>query len=67
MTTGTVKFFNAMKNFWFITPEDWSKDVFVHGSQVSWAIREWDEVEFTVWEWKKWPEAQEVRAIGQAK
>ncbi|MFA5747578.1 MAG: cold-shock protein [Candidatus Absconditabacterales bacterium] len=67
MTTGTVKFFNAMKNFGFITPEDGSKDVFVHGSQVSGAIREGDEVEFTVGEGKKGPEAQEVRAIGQAK
>jgi CspA family cold shock protein len=30
--TGTVKFFNMSKGYGFVTPEDGSKDVFIHVS-----------------------------------
>jgi CspA family cold shock protein len=34
MATGTVKWFNESKGYGFITPEDGSKDLFVHFSNI---------------------------------
>lgn len=48
MKEGTVKFFNETKGFGFISPEDGSKDVFVHKSNLVDSIRENDKVRFEV-------------------
>ncbi len=52
MTTGTVKWFNATKGYGFIQPEDGSKDIFLHISEVQKAglrdVREGERLEFEV-------------------
>jgi len=49
---GTVKWFNPDKGYGFITPEDGSKDVFVHYSEIDMdgfrTLEESDEVEFEI-------------------
>jgi CspA family cold shock protein len=49
---GTVKFFNTAKGFGFISPEDGSKDVFVHATAIEASglrtLNEGDQVTFTV-------------------
>ena len=64
MTEGTVKFFNAMKRFGFITGED-GKDYFVHesGLKEGTAIQEGDKVSFKIVEGDKGPKAEEVEKI----
>jgi CspA family cold shock protein len=50
--SGTVKFFNGAKGFGFITPDDGSKDVFVHATAVETAglrsLNEGDKVSFVL-------------------
>jgi CspA family cold shock protein len=50
MAIGTVKWFNASKGFGFLQPEDGSKDVFLHISDVQRAgmqePREGDRIEY---------------------
>ena len=54
MSNGTVKFFNESKGFGFITPEDGSKDVFVHANALNGlSLNEGDKVTFDVEEGQK--------------
>lgn len=46
MKTGTVKFFNTEKGWGFITPDDGSKDLFVHHSSSNRPLQEGDKVSF---------------------
>ena len=66
MATGTVKWFNESKGFGFITPEDGSKDVFVHFSAIASegfrTLAEGQQVTFDVEEGPKGPQAQNVTA-----
>ncbi|MFD1144681.1 cold-shock protein [Larkinella insperata] len=63
MQTGTVKFFNELKGYGFITPSDSDKDIFVHVSGLIDEIRENDKVQFEVEQGKKGQNAVNVEVI----
>jgi cold shock protein len=67
-TTGTVKWFNDTKGFGFITPENGSKDCFVHHSAIQGSgfksLSEGDRVEFDLVEEAKGPKATNVTRVG---
>jgi CspA family cold shock protein len=65
---GTVKWFNNDKGFGFITPEDGSKDLFVHHSAIQGggfkSLDEGESVEFNVVQGQKGPAAENVVRLG---
>ncbi len=65
--TGIVKWFNADKGFGFITPDDGSKDVFVHFSAIQnngyKTLDEGQRVEFEITNGAKGPSAANVIAL----
>ena len=65
-TAGTVKFFNEAKGFGFITREG-GPDVFVHYSAIQGSgfktLAEGQQVEFTVTQGQKGPQAENVVAL----
>jgi CspA family cold shock protein len=66
--TGTVKWFNAAKGYGFISREG-GKDLFVHFSEIQDAgngyrnLNEGDQVEFTIGESPKGPQATQVTKL----
>ena len=67
-TIGTVTWFNDSKGFGFISPEDGSKDVFVHHSAIKGGdefktLSEGDRVEFDVVAGEKGPAAENVTKV----
>ena len=63
---GTVKWFNEAKGFGFIAPEN-GADVFAHYSEISGSgfktLAEGQEVEFTVTQGAKGPQAENITAL----
>lgn len=64
MARGTVKWFSDQKGYGFVTPDDGSKDVFIHYSAIQGdgfkSLKEGDKVEFEVTQGPKGPQASNV-------
>ena len=65
--TGTVKWFNDAKGYGFITPENGSKDCFVHHTAIKAdgfrSLAEGERVEFEIVEGAKGPAAENVTKV----
>ena len=68
MTEGTVKFFNAEKQFGFINGDD-GKSYYFHATQVEQGTRltDGDKVSFTAVQGERGPKAEHVKKIAKAK
>jgi CspA family cold shock protein len=66
MNSGTVKFFNRLKGFGFITPQGGGADVFVHQSGLIDEINEKDFVQYEVENGKKGLTAVKVKIVQQS-
>jgi CspA family cold shock protein len=67
MANGTVKWFNDAKGYGFITPEEGTKDLFVHHSSILGdgfkSLPEGARVEYEAREGSKGPEATNVAVV----
>lgn len=68
MSQGTVKWFDAEKGYGFITPDDGSKDLFVHHSSIDAgggyaSLEDGQKVEYEIGQGQKGPCANNVKPL----